>query len=82
MFNQKVIRLVHQLVLLELREKFNLMRNNEKLLVFERLDGDIKNWIILLTYNIAEAIRIDGALTCGDSAHLNYYVNATRINVW
>jgi hypothetical protein len=31
------------LVLLVLREKFNLMRNIEKLLELERLNGDNKN---------------------------------------
>ena len=43
MFNQKLIRLFHLFVLLKLREKFNLMRNYVKLLVFERLGGDNKN---------------------------------------
>jgi hypothetical protein len=35
-----MIRLFHLLVLLVFREKFNPMRNNEKLLEIEGLNGD------------------------------------------
>ncbi len=40
-FNKKLIRrILHELiVLLESREKFDMMSNNGKLLLFERLDG-------------------------------------------
>jgi hypothetical protein len=43
MFNHDLIRLFHLLVLLVLCEKFNLMRNNEKLFELERLNGDNTN---------------------------------------
>jgi hypothetical protein len=43
MSNQNLIRLFHLLVLLVLREKFNPMRNNEKLLELEGLNVDNKN---------------------------------------
>ncbi len=55
------------------------MRNNGKLLEFERLDGG-KKYYLDDPVNIAEAIRI-GAPTCDDNAHLNY-VTATSIDVW
>jgi len=51
------------------------MRNNGKLLVFERLDGDKKND----PDNTVEAIRIDAPI-CDVDAHLNY-VTATGIDV-
>jgi hypothetical protein len=77
MFNQNPIRLSHMLVLLELRENFYLMRNNEKLLVFERLDGDKKKMNDPIS--ITKVVRI-GAPTCDVNAHLNY-VTATGIDV-
>jgi hypothetical protein len=43
MFNKNLIRLFHILVLLVLREKFNPMRNIEKLLELERFNGDNRN---------------------------------------
>ncbi len=43
MFDQNLIRLFHLLVLLVLRENFNPMRNNEKVLELERLNGDNRN---------------------------------------
>jgi len=61
-----------------LREKFILMRNNEKLLELARLDGDNKK--LDDPVNIAKAIRI-GAPTCDVNAHLNY-VTATGFYVW
>ncbi len=42
-FNPNLIRSFHLLVMLVLREKFNLVRNNEKLIDPERLNGDKKN---------------------------------------
>jgi hypothetical protein len=43
MSNHNPIRLFHLLVLLVLREKFNPMRNNEKMLELERLNIDNQN---------------------------------------
>ncbi len=43
MSNHNLIRLFNMLGLLVLREKFNPMRNNEKLLELERLNVDNKN---------------------------------------
>jgi hypothetical protein len=54
------------------------MRNGEKLLELERLNGDNKK-LDDLVY-IAEVVRI-GAPTCDVNSHLNY-VTATGINVW
>jgi hypothetical protein len=50
LFIHKVmIWLLPQLGLLERRKKFNLMRNNGKLLLFERFASDNKNGMILTT---------------------------------
>jgi hypothetical protein len=78
MTNHNLIRLFHLLIQLVFREKFNPMRNNEKLLELDRLNVDNKK----LDYpvNMAEAIRF-GAPTCDASAHLNY-VTTTGIDVW
>ncbi len=54
-----------------------MMRNNMKLLMFERLDGDKK---LDDPVNIAKAIRI-GAPTCDVNAHLNC-VTAMGRDVW
>ncbi len=78
MFNYNLIRLFHLLVLPVLREKFNPMRNIEKLLELDRLNGDNKK--LDDPVKIAEAIRI-GAPTCDVNAHLNYII-ATGIDVW
>jgi hypothetical protein len=43
MHNPKVIRILHQLVLLDLHGKSNLMRNNGNLSMFERLDAGNKD---------------------------------------
>ncbi len=49
MFNQNLIRLFHLFVLVVLREKFNRMRNSEKLLELERLNGKNISYMIPLT---------------------------------
>ena len=74
----ELIHVFCQLVLPALHEKYNRMRNNGKMLVLARLDGDKK---MDDHVNTSEAIRI-GAPTCDVIAHLEKYDNVPGIDVW